>query len=196
MTHLGGLKFEALVRNKTVLHFAPEAPLRKILLQHTANYLAADYLAEGYHYKIDFKLDLSEMPEITSGQVDLLIACDVLEHVPDHLEALREIHRVLKPGGWAVLTVPQKDHLEKTADDSSATTPQERLERFGQADHLRIYGNDFPQLLMQAGFTVKHIDQTNFPPKMVKRHVLFPPQLSTRPTATNYRKVFFAHKLL
>lgn len=192
MTHLDGLQFEQLARGKTVLHFAPEVPLRKILLQHAAKYLAADYLAEGYNYKIDLQVDLSRMPEIESGQIDLLVACDVLEHVPNHLGAMREIHRVLKPGGWAVLTVPQKDHLEKTPDDSSASTPQERLERFGQEDHLRIYGNDFPRLLTQAGFIVKQIDETSFSPRMVKRYVLFPPQFSSRPAATNYRKVFFA----
>ena len=48
-----------------------------------------------------------------STPFDLLVVCDVLEHVPDHLAAMREMYRVLAPGGCAIITVPQKDHLER-----------------------------------------------------------------------------------
>ncbi len=38
--------------------------------------------------------------------IDLVISSDVLEHMPDPYRAHREIHRVLKPGGTHVFTVP------------------------------------------------------------------------------------------
>ena len=195
MTHLDGLTFEQLARNKTILHFAPEPALRQKLQCYTTEYLAADYLAEGYQYKLDMQTDLSNMHNVRAEQIDLLVACDVLEHMPDHLGALREIYRVLKYGGWAVLTVPQKDNLEKTFEDSAANTPQERERLFGQHDHLRIYGNDFSGLLTELGFKVRQICETDFAPELVRKNVLFPPHLSTHPLATNYRKVFFAHKV-
>ncbi len=194
LTHLDGLKFDKLVAGKSVLHFAPENSIRKILLNHTSSYLAADYLAEGYQYQLDLQMDLSKMDAVKPAQIDLLLACDVLEHVPNHYAALSEIFRVLKPGGWAILTVPQQDHLETTVDDPKPNTPQERLQRFGQEDHLRIYGRDFSQLLNRAGFQVREIDEHSFEKRLAKRSVLYPPELSTHPFATNFRKVFFAQK--
>lgn len=44
---------------------------------------------------------------LRSGRVDAVINIQVLEHVPDPGAALREMHRVLKPGGRLFLTAPQ-----------------------------------------------------------------------------------------
>jgi SAM-dependent methyltransferase len=195
LTHIEPLSFERLVRGKTVLQFAPEEALRLLLLKYAGRYLSADYLADGYTYKIDLQLDMAAMPQVQNEQIDLLVACDVLEHIPDHLAALGEIYRVLKTGGWVVLTVPQKDNLETTFEDPSVVMPEDRERVFGQFDHLRVYGNDFPDMLKAAGFQVKQICETDFSPRVVRKNVLFPPILSTHPLATNYRKIFFAHKV-
>jgi SAM-dependent methyltransferase len=136
------------------------------------------------------------MQGVESGEYDLLIACDVLEHVKDDKLAMREVSRVLRGGGYAILTVPQKDGLEVTYEDPTITDPLERKKHFGQLDHLRFYGQDFPRFLEAAGFQVAVVDEKSFPEAIVKKHVLFPPILSTTPLATNYRKVFFAHKSL
>jgi hypothetical protein len=115
--------------------------------------------------------------------------------VPDHMQGMREIQRVLAPGGTAILTVPQQDGLEKTWGDPAITDPKERQRLFGQDDHVRIFGNDVPDLLQSVGFNVRVITEKDFPTDIVRKHVLFPPVLSTRPLATNHRKVFFAQKL-
>jgi hypothetical protein len=60
---------------------------------------------------------------------------------------------------------------------------------------LRIDGASFPQLLEAAGCKVKVIDERDFPEAQVQRWVLFPPVLSDKPLATNYRKGFFARKV-
>jgi len=46
---------------------------------------------------------------------DLVITEDLLEHVPFPEKAFDEIHRVLKPGGHHIGTIPIKWHLEKSA---------------------------------------------------------------------------------
>jgi len=68
---------------------------------------------------------------------------------------MRELFRVLKPGGTAVLQVPISLSLQTTIDDPSVTDPRERERRFGQYDHVRIYGSDYPERLRAAGFRVE-----------------------------------------
>jgi predicted SAM-dependent methyltransferase/predicted Zn-ribbon and HTH transcriptional regulator len=191
LSRLDGLTYKDLVDGKSVLHFSPEVQTTPLLRPRAGSYRTADFMRED----VDEQLDLTNMPSVAAGSVDLLVAADVLEHVPDHIQGMREILRVLAPGGCAILTVPQQDNLEKTWGDPSITDPEKRLQLFGQRDHVRIFGNDMPELLKSAGFEVRVITEKDFPPELVKKHVLFPPILSTRPLATNYRKVFFACKV-
>jgi SAM-dependent methyltransferase len=192
LSRIDGLTFADLVDRKRVLHFSPEQLTTPLIQPRAGSYRTADFCRDD----VDERLDLTNMPSVATGSVDLLIAADVLEHVPDHIQGMCEIFRVLSPGGWAMLTVPQQDGLEKTWGDATVTDPRERERLFGQVDHVRIFGNDVPDLLRSVGFEVRVIDQTSFAPELVKRHVLFPPVLSKRPLATNYRKVFFARKSL
>jgi SAM-dependent methyltransferase len=190
LTHVDGLSAANLVRGRHVLHFAPEPVLASILRSGAARYVSADYKAGG----VDLRLDISKMPSIKDEEFDLVIACDVLEHVPDDRRALYEISRILRRRGHLILTVPQKDHLEETFEDPSVVDPERRAQLFGQSDHLRIYGDSFPGLLESVGFQVEAISASSFSSDLVKRHILFPPILSTHPLATNYRKIFFAAK--
>jgi hypothetical protein len=57
-----------------------------------------------------------------------------------------------------------------------------------------MYGDDFVDTLKSCGFEVTAVNETYFDEALVKKHVLFPPILSERPLATNYRKVFFGKK--
>lgn len=55
---------------------------------------------------IDFVADVQEMGILADASYDTVLATEVLEHVPHPERALAEIHRVLKPGGTLLLTVP------------------------------------------------------------------------------------------
>jgi SAM-dependent methyltransferase len=182
-------RFVGLLEDKRVLHFAPERAFSTLFTKTTSLYRTANIDGSA-----DLRLDLTTMPNVKSGSYDIVIACDVLEHVADDHAALLEIRRVLTPGGWAILTVPQKDGLEETYEDPRITDPRERERAFGQWDHLRIYGDSFVAIVGKAGFRVSAISSADFPSAAVKRNVLFPPVLSTHPLATNHRKVFFAQK--
>ncbi|MEM9976440.1 MAG: methyltransferase domain-containing protein [Cyanobacteria bacterium P01_D01_bin.2] len=187
---LPNLKAQHLFKDKNILHFAPESFFSRFLAKQTKYYVSAD----PFRSDVSVQIDMCNMKDIENGSFDVVIACDVLEHVPDDTVAIREIHRVLADGGWVILTVPQKDGLETKYEDAAITTPEERKRVFGQEDHLRIYGNDFNLFLESHGFTVTVINGKSFDPEMVQKHVLFPPVLSEHPLATNHRSVYFGQK--
>jgi SAM-dependent methyltransferase len=47
---------------------------------------------------------------------DVIVALDILEHLPDDCAAMREFHRVLRPGGYVVATVPAYESLWSSHD--------------------------------------------------------------------------------
>lgn len=86
---------------------------------------------------------------------DAVICNHVLEHVDDDCQAMRDIYRVLKPGGWAILQVPIALALKQTIEDPSVKDEQERIRRFGQRDHVRMYSpEDYPKRLRNCGLEV------------------------------------------
>lgn len=83
--------------------------MQKLLLGQHQNTRLQIFFAEGYDYsKIDFRLDISDMPDIKNESYDCIIACDVLEHVPNDTGAIKEAYRILRKGGYCIFTVPQK----------------------------------------------------------------------------------------
>jgi len=95
--------------------------------------------------------------ETRLGSRSVRIRSHILEHVPNDHAALRELFRVLRAGGRAMILVPLDPDRERTFEDPSATGPRERRERFGQSDHVRMYGTDFAARLSSAGFEVKEV---------------------------------------
>jgi SAM-dependent methyltransferase len=143
-----------------VLHVAPEQCFYKILKKMpNLQYVTADLESP----LADVKLDLQDMP-LPDNDYDMVICNHVLEHVPDDRKAIREIHRVLKPSGMAIMLVPTAFSMEKTYEDPSITSPAEREKHFRQKDHYRLYGKDFLERVKEAGFivpTVNYIDEVS-----------------------------------
>lgn len=138
-------------RPQKVLHVAPEAALTTVLARRrTLDYLTADLMMPGVMEEMD--VTRIRHPD---GTFDAIICCHVLEHVPEDRQAMREFHRTLKPGGWAILQVPLSTVLERTLEDPSVQAPEDRERIFGQADHVRIYARDYLDRLAEAGFSVE-----------------------------------------
>lgn len=97
---------------------------------------------------VDALASLTALP-LRDASVDLLVCYHVLEHVPDDCTAMREIARVLSPRGIALLEVPIRMGVATEEDPLAA--PEDRVRRFGQADHVRWYGDDFDDRLASAG---------------------------------------------
>lgn len=139
-----------------VLHFAPEQAFYKRFKQ-IKNW---EYTTTDLNSPIaDVKADICNLP-FENNKYDLIICNHVLEHIPDDLKAMKELFRVLKPGGYAVLQVPYEKERSKTFEDNSITDPEERRKIFGQYDHVRVYGMDYFDTLSSVGFQVKAVDYT------------------------------------
>jgi SAM-dependent methyltransferase len=138
--------FRARVR---MLHLAPEPVLQERLRsRRNIDNLSADLVSSAAMVKMD--ITAIDLPD---DQFDVIYASHVLEHIPEDRTAMRELHRVLRPGGWAVLQVPiwgPRTREEPIAD------PAERAKAYGLPDHVRMYGHDgvYEQRLREAGFDV------------------------------------------
>jgi SAM-dependent methyltransferase len=134
-------------RGKAVLHFAPEAAIAKLVdAQRPLSYRTAD-LKPG---RADLVLDIADL-DLADGSLDLVICSHVLEHVDDRA-ALREIRRVLRPGGEAILMIPIAEGWKETFEDDSINSKEGRHRFFAQWDHVRYYGADFRDRVRAAGF--------------------------------------------
>jgi SAM-dependent methyltransferase len=146
-----------------VLHVAPEAALfGKFRAAKTIEYFPTDKFEEGYDHAYPegtTNMDVTDIP-FADNTFDVIICNHVLEHVPDDALAMRELHRVLKPAGFAILQSPMETDRPTTYEDFSLTTPAQKLAAFGQYDHVRIYGADYGTRLTAAGFEVQ-IDTFN-----------------------------------
>ncbi len=141
-----------------VLHIAPEGSISHLLKQqNNVSYVSGDKFEKGYrgyyYDRMTKQLDVTNLP-FESNSFDGVICNHVLEHVPDDRAAIREIYRVLKKGGWAILQVPVSLTLDFTYEPTTYS-PEERSKLFGQYDHLRIYGQDYPKRLEETGFRVE-----------------------------------------
>jgi SAM-dependent methyltransferase len=144
------------IGGKKILHFSPEKQLFRWLAVN-ARVWTVD-VEPGFYRRIDRAVRYADatMLPFDTGSFDLVIANHILEHIPDDAAAMKEMLRVLAPGGAAVLQVPFSLTLPTTLEDPSVTDPRERASRFGQLDHVRIYTlHDYISRLEGAGFAVR-----------------------------------------
>jgi SAM-dependent methyltransferase len=131
-----------------VLHIAPE----QVLYKKFKSFKHWDYItADLYSPLADVRADICALPFINHS-FDLIFCNHVLEHIPDHIKAMKELYRVLQKGGTLIAQVPLEEKREKTFEDNSIVDKKERTKVFGQYDHVRIYGKDFYSFLDQVGF--------------------------------------------
>lgn len=156
-----------------MLHIAPELSyMKKFESLENLDYTTADI--ESPLAKV--KMDVHDIP-FEDNTFDIIFCNHVLEHVHDDLRAMSEMKRVLRPGGWAILQVPFYYPLgEGTISDPTIEDPREREKRFGQDDHVRLYGKDYARRIRSTGFEVMEEKMVlEMEPDEVRRFAL-PPQ--------------------
>lgn len=137
----------------TVLHIAPENGIRnRILHNELCDYYAGDI------DKKDKKTN-TNIVDVTNIQYkndffDFIIINHVLEHVPDIIKAVNELKRVLKKDGKIIMSFPICMD-SPTIEDNSYLSDEERIDKFGQADRVRLFGYDYMDKLKQLGLSVE-----------------------------------------
>lgn len=139
------------LEGKSILHFSPSKSLKiKISKIKSKNYVTSDYEDE---FEADKNYNIQQIDE-KDNEYDIIICFHILEHIPNDLQAMSELYRVLRPKGKCLIQTPFKDG--EIYEDNSITTPEGRLEHFGQNDHLRIYSIDgLKSRLESVGFEVE-----------------------------------------
>jgi len=138
-----------------VLHVAPERPIERWLRS-----VARDYVSTDLHAPAMCRVDIQMMP-FRDATFDLVWCSHVLKHVQSDRKAIREIRRVLKAGGSAVIQVPIWGAA--TRENEEFADENERVLAYFQADHVRRYGRDFASRLEAAGLSVTTRDVEQLP---------------------------------
>ncbi len=114
-------------------------------------FLRVDMVKRGF---INYAADITKL-SLESDQIDVIISWHVLEHISEDRAAIREMYRVLKPGGSALISVPiHPPGRENTYEDSSISrSDYQRIH--GHPDHVRSCGLDYGQRFAEAGFSVQ-----------------------------------------
>lgn len=141
-----------------LLHFAPKSfAFHAFSKANHIDYYPVDLFPRLYRHKGKTKIRKADITQLQfeDNFFDVIICYHILEHVPNDRKGMAELHRVMKKGtGWGIFQVPIQHGLEKTFEDFSITKPGEREKAFGQWDHVRWYGSDYPDRLRSVGFEV------------------------------------------
>ena len=154
-----------------LLHIAPEKNLQRILKSFShIEYISGDLNSST---DCDIRLDIADL-NFEDNFFDVVICSHVLEHIVDDRKAMRELFRVLKPEGFAILQVPISKKAKETFEDFSITSPKEKERYFGQKDHVRIYGSkDYKNRLESVGFKIELYDsKSDLSIQDIKKHGL------------------------
>ena len=148
------LLFEVLKIKGNVLHFSPSRSLyRRLKKMEGMDYVSTDFENE---FLADQKYDITLL-DIADNKFDFIICYHILEHIENDILAMKELFRVLKPGGTAIIQTPFKEG--DIYENEKIKSREERKIHFHQEDHVRIYSVEgLKNRLEGAGFQVKGKD--------------------------------------
>lgn len=132
----------------SILHCAPEQLFRNLLSSKFGRYETADIARED----VDHDIDLRDIA-LAADTFDVVFASDVTEHIVEERDALREIRRILKPGGFAVLPSPVV----------APETVEYGTENYHDSGHVRANGPDYFDRLRNVFDRVEVRGSSDFP---------------------------------
>lgn len=86
---------------------------RDLLADHDCRILGVD-LVEGRN--VDLVMDKPYRIPLPSNSADVILTGQVFEHIPFFFTSMIELRRVLKPGGYLLMTVPSRGHQHNVYD--------------------------------------------------------------------------------
>ena len=142
---------ELFIKQLKMLHIAPEKNLWE-LFRRQKN---IDYTPAGLDMQLaSVNMDITNISE-GDNSFDVVISINTIHNLNEQ--------------------VPISFVIDKTIEDSAVVDPNERREKFGQSDHVRIYGIDYISRLESVGFSVEMVDfVSEFSADEVERYSLIP----------------------
>lgn len=141
----------AFCEDKAILHFAAEPLVADKIREKNHNYITAEITPRC----ADVVADITNIP-FRDKWFDYVIANHVLEHVVDEEKAINELKRVVKKDAKIILSFPINMDADTDEDnDANYMVIEERLRRFGQEDHVRLYGKDYIERLEKYSLNVE-----------------------------------------
>jgi SAM-dependent methyltransferase len=158
-----------------ILHFAPEVSVRQFIDRNPdARCISTDYAKGVYAHILQgvqgplFISDIHHMP-LADGVIGGIFCLHVLEHVRDDREAIRNLYRITRPGGEAVLMVPFM--MDQTATEEYGAPDPELF------DHVRGYSPldfkerlapfDYEEIVPSAMLTADDVNRYKIPDSQV-----------------------------
>jgi SAM-dependent methyltransferase len=133
-----------------LLHLAPEEAIARHLRgRPDLEYVSADLDSP----LATLHFDIQDIP-FRDATFDAVLCGHVLTEVSDDRQAMREMHRVLRPGGWAIVMAAVEPGRAATYEDPSIADPEARRAAFLEPTNVRVYGADLADRLRDAGFGV------------------------------------------
>jgi ubiquinone/menaquinone biosynthesis C-methylase UbiE len=133
---LKGIRRQAGEMKGRMMDFGCGTKPYKPLFTGVTEYVGVDFQGEGHSHdneQIDVFYDGKTLP-FPDASFDCVLATEVFEHIFNLEEVLREIHRVLKPGGRMIVTTPfafQEHEMPNDFARYSSIGLQSLLERNG-----------------------------------------------------------------
>lgn len=156
-------RFPSSAAEQTKVYLLDIAPSSALSDHIRRKYAIRRRTADLFQPNVDDRVDVTAMTCYADGTFDAFICSHVLEHVSDDAKAMRELRRVLKPGGWGIMMVPINTKLQEIRENPGETDERMRWKNFGQGDHVRVYSRTgFVQRLKDAGFQVREFGSEHF----------------------------------
>ena len=149
------------LKSADILYFASEPSMSLWTKRKGICFTTADM-----YQRADLKLDI-QSTGLDENSYGMIFCNHVLEHVEDFRISLKEVHRILKSGGYFICSFPMDPRTEIVDEDKGVDTDADRYRHYGQVDHRRVFGTKADQLLRQAGFEVEAINGENFPDEIL-----------------------------
>jgi len=150
------LHFNIDLNNKSILHMGPNMAEVAYIFNHfmPASYHRIDLCKKNI---INLPGDICKIP-INDFSTDIIIAWHVLEHVNDDYAAIREMWRILRRGGLALISVPISPPNRLHTDERKNLRQDQYKIAYGHPDHCRACGLDYFKRFEDVGFKITTLE--------------------------------------
>lgn len=142
---------------RNFLYFSPEKPILDKLKNHEVQMVTAN---RNYFCRINAS---NADGKLKGGFFDVILFVHQLQYVDKEDEALTELHRLLRPGGFVLVMTVVNPLMDRTYESPTTDEDKDRLFHYYESGVVRVYGANIKKHLARSGFRVEAI---NYPEEL------------------------------